>query len=224
MRRLSNTIKRRLILTAIVLSSAGALLFPANDTLSVYTVAEASQNEAQPQQTANPSDTPAHAYSNNTDTPEDTAMDMYWLQKAAKKGDVKAQFMLSKYYYEGTNVEQDYTQAAYWLQKVAEHEIAPAQLMLAGWYHNGIGVEKNYKQEVYWLQKAADQGLAEAQTNLAGCYYYSIGIKQDYDKAVYWFKKAADLGYAKAQTGLGMNKIMNKPYIGIKKLPSNMMP
>jgi TPR repeat protein len=39
---------------------------------------------------------------------------VYWLTKAAERGDVRAQYNLGGCYYRGDGVPQDYTRAVYW--------------------------------------------------------------------------------------------------------------
>lgn len=99
-RDLSKAIKRKPILSTIILSTAGILLAPASDTLSVCIAAETSQTALQ-------TNTPAPI------SHTDAAMDIYWLQKAAEEGDAEAQFMLALCYRNGTGITQDNTQAIY---------------------------------------------------------------------------------------------------------------
>jgi TPR repeat protein len=135
-------------------------------------------------------------------------------KKAAKKGNVEAQFNLGLMYYNGLGVDKDYAKAVEWYQKAADQGLAVAQFNLGTMYENGRGVAKDYTKAFEWYEKAADQGYAKAQFNLGWMYQNGLGVDKDYAKAFEWYGKAADQGYANAQYSLG---VMYQNGLGVEK-------
>ncbi len=112
------------------------------------------------------------------------------LKKAARGGEVEAQFVLGCSYYSGAGVSQDDERAVLWFTKAAEQGHAASQYLLGDCYYNGTGVSQDYKQAALWFTKAAEQGHKEAQFSLANCYGFGLGVSQDYARAIQWYNKA----------------------------------
>ena len=86
-----------------------------------------------------------------------------WYRKAAKRGNVDAQFALGSCYLFGNGVAEDYKKAVKWYRKAAEQGYALAQYRLGVCYYYGRdGVAKDYKEAVKWWRKAAEQGCRPA--------------------------------------------------------------
>ena len=119
-----------------------------------------------------------------------------YFREVAEQGDIKVQFELGRFYYNGVN--RDYTEAVKWYRKAAEQGDADAQCMLGDCYYNGNGVSKDRTEAVKWYREAAEQGNAEAQYGLGKCYYWCNCVE-----AEKWCRKAAEQGNAKAQSDLG---------------------
>ena len=124
-----------------------------------------------------------------------------YLREVAEQGDIKVQFELGRFYYNGVN--RDYTEAVKWYRQAAEQGNANAQCMLGDCYYNGNGVNRDYAEAVKWYRKAAEQGNADAQFQLGDCYYWGNGVDEDYAEAEKWCRKAAEQGNAEAQCRLG---------------------
>ena len=105
MKRLSNHIKRALILTA--LSCASVCMMP-NILCDVMPVCMASEVSV-----------------------SDEERIIQELQQKAEAGDAEAQYKLGNRYYYGTFVEKDYGKAVYWYTKAAEQGDVAAQISLA---------------------------------------------------------------------------------------------
>ncbi|WP_434779209.1 tetratricopeptide repeat protein [Neisseria sp. Ec49-e6-T10] len=97
------------------------------------------------------------------------------LQTKAQNGDVEAQYLLAKAYYNGDGVSQDTQKSFYWLIKAAEQGYAKAQDNLASAYYENGDKQKAF----YWFNKAAEQGLALSQYSLAFMYYKADGVPSD---------------------------------------------
>ena len=123
--------------------------------------------------------------------------------RAAKQGDVLAQFGLGWMYRNGEGVIKNYREAVKWYRLAAEQGLAKAQSNLALMYDNGYGVPENDREAVKWYKLAAEQGLAKAQYNLGGMYAYGKGVPKNDREAVKWVRLAAEQGNVKAQFKLG---------------------
>ena len=114
--------------------------------------------------------------------------------RAAKQGDVYAQFNLATMYYKGKGTPKNDREAVKRYRLVAEQGVAKAQYNLGVMYENGEGVPENDREAVKWYRLAAEQGLAEAQYNLGVMYATGVGVTQDYQEAYIWFSLAAANG------------------------------
>ena len=90
--------------------------------------------------------------------------------KAARRGNVKAQFNLAEMYEAGLDVPQDYTEAVKWYRMVAEQDNAKAQFHLGAMYQEGRGVEADYVLAHMWFNLSGSQRFeyaSEARDGLA---------------------------------------------------------
>lgn len=69
----------------------------------------------------------------------------------AKKGDMAAQYQLSRLYFEGNGVDQSDKKAAYWVRKSAEQGYPLAQGDLGMMYAMGVMCRKDNIEAVKWL-------------------------------------------------------------------------
>ena len=130
-----------------------------------------------------------------------------WIQKAAKQGDIEAQFVLGLLCKNGDEflgIKPNHVEAVKWFRKAAEKEYAAAQNNLGDCYYAGEGVPQNYTEAVNWYRKAAEKGNVSAQWNLGFCYVTGEGVEKNPFEAVKWYRKAAEKEYAAAQNSLGL--------------------
>lgn len=120
------------------------------------------------------------------------------LEKAARGGDVKAQYELGVIAAQPETGNPDYGKAAYWFREAAIQGNASAQYNLGVLYEHGFGVSADDVRALLWYHSAAEQGHARAQYNLGVFYAQGRGIPTDYGEAQRWFKRSADQGIAKA--------------------------
>ncbi|MFP6581252.1 MAG: tetratricopeptide repeat protein [Candidatus Hydrogenedentota bacterium] len=123
-------------------------------------------------------------------------------RKAAEQGDIDAQLLLARIYFEGNGVRQDFAAVVEWINKVEEQE--GMLLALGRMYYKGDGVPQDDTEAVKWIREAAEQGNAFAQLNLGGIYSDGDDVSQDDAEAAKWYRKAAEQGNAIAQWFLGM--------------------
>jgi len=107
---------------------------------------------------------------------EDYAKAVPWYHKAAKQGNVDAQYNLGWLYSKGEGVPLDYAEAVIWYRMAAENGNAKAQSKLGTFYDNGLGVSQDYAEAATWYRKAVEQGDAAAQNSLAGLYVDGRGV------------------------------------------------
>lgn len=131
----------------------------------------------------------------------------YWLERAAKKGNVNGQFYLATLYYTGQGLQKSYEQAAKWFNLAAGQGDVRAQNNLGALYQMGYGVEQDYKKAAEWYQKAANEGDADAQTNLGILYEKGWGVPQDYERAVELYRQGAAPG---SKTSHSSNGTINR--------------
>ncbi|MBR4738049.1 MAG: sel1 repeat family protein, partial [Rhodocyclaceae bacterium] len=79
------------------------------------------------------------------------------LEKAAEKGDARAQNSLGVLYDIGKGVPQDKRTAKAWYEKAAAQGFAGAQFNLGVMYRNGEGGAQDYAQAHKWFEQAAEQ-------------------------------------------------------------------
>jgi TPR repeat protein len=84
----------------------------------------------------------------------DYAEAIAWYQKAAERGDVKAQYNLGEAYHKGEGVSKNNAEAVRWYRMAAEQGHAKAKYCLGVMYHNGEGVPKDYVEAYFWLSLA----------------------------------------------------------------------
>lgn len=128
------------------------------------------------------------------------------LSKAAKHGNVDAQYILGKCYHDGTMVKKNPSKAIKWWKSAAEQGHAEAQFRM-GWYHDGLSnYEKNKPLAEKWYLMAAEQGHADAQYELARYYEHRNrwGKENNYPEAVKWHTKAAGQNHAQAMYQLSL--------------------
>ena len=95
--------------------------------------------------------------------------DLEPVQKAAEDGDIHAQYLTGRAYFQGKGVPRDYKEAGKWFRKAAEKGDPSAQYMLGEMYVEGLGLAKDYTQAYMWLtmsiagsEKTQDQLIKKA--------------------------------------------------------------
>ena len=86
-----------------------------------------------------------------------------WFHKAAKNGDVMAQYTLGRFYEYGgiknmTNIHENHIEAVNWYRKAAERGSSRAQRNLGRCYLEGKGIAQNKTEAINWYRKAAIRG------------------------------------------------------------------
>ena len=85
-----------------------------------------------------------------------------WLERAARHGNVEAQYELGIALREGRGTVQDFDEARKWLQRAAEGGNAKAQYALGLMYRTGMGAPVDSMKAYVWLNVAAAQGVSGA--------------------------------------------------------------
>jgi len=116
-----------------------------------------------------------------------------YLELAAEKGHIKAQYTLGDYY----KSIKEWEKSAKFFRLAAEQEHVRSQYELAELYAAGLGVEYNFQQMVVWYHKAAQHNYYPALQKLRAIYSDNKKIT-DKEYAV-WYRESADNGDRIAQ-------------------------
>ncbi|HGL6804948.1 TPA: tetratricopeptide repeat protein [Citrobacter amalonaticus] len=111
------------------------------------------------------------------------AVDISYLTKLAKSGNMEAQTDLGVAYGNGDGISQNYAKALYWYNKAAMQGYAQAQFNLGLYYENGWGTLSDPQQAIKWYKKAAEQGMTKAQVNLGTLYLANPNVQKNYPEA-----------------------------------------
>ncbi len=138
------------------------------------------------------------AYRDGHGTAKDLEASAQWINRAADRGEPRAQYMIGLAYYSGTGVARDYAHAVKFLTAAATQGHAEAQLLLGRAFANGRGVAKNRAWAARWYGKAAAQGLPEAQFTYGVVRASGLGLPKNSRRGYAWLLLAARAGHAKA--------------------------
>ena len=124
-----------------------------------------------------------------------------WFHKAARAGNVLAQYILAQMHETGIegSVEKDLDEAVELYQAAAKQQHKGAQFRLGRLYYYGEGVRQNYEMAASWYEKAANQGDLLAMGNLGVMLYEGTGVKKNEEKGLHLLRKAAASGLKEVQ-------------------------
>ncbi|MCH1429885.1 MAG: sel1 repeat family protein [Chlamydiales bacterium] len=121
-----------------------------------------------------------------------------WFHRAAKKGNIEAQYKLGMMYFNAKGTVRDYHLAFVWYRRAAQKGYAKAQNALGYMYEAGLGTRKDATQAAHWYEKAAAQGHAPSQYNLGLYYHEGKGGAKEKGKAKKWLERASRGGSSEA--------------------------
>lgn len=97
---------------------------------------------------------------------KDSAQALSWYEKAAKQGNIDAQYNYGYMIFNGEGTSVDYVNAVYWFKKAAEKGHAVSQYMLGYMHQHGCGTKQDNTEALYWYSLAAKQGYSPAQDKM----------------------------------------------------------
>ena len=151
-----------------------------------------------------------------TGTKMDEALAREYFEKAARLGNLHAQFQLAKLYLSDQEADPYQIQDAIrWLEQSAGDGNTAAQYTLAKVYRDGLHVEKDIHKAIVLFQKAAEQEHDYAAYALGKLFLDGVESPKDIEAALYWLTYAADLNNSHAQYRLG------KLYLEEEGIPKN---
>lgn len=118
--------------------------------------------------------------------------------KAAKQGDMNAQYKCGVMYDGADGIAEDAAAALYWYRKAAEQGHVSSQYNCGLMYDSGEGTPEDKKEALYWFRRAAEHGDADAQFRCGMMYEKGEGTGQDWKEALNWYRKAAAQGHIEA--------------------------
>ena len=93
-------------------------------------------------------------YAEGKGVPRDQGKAVFWYEKAAAAGDVKAQYNLGMLYLNGVGGKADDEKAAFFYRMAAGAGYGPAMYRLAVLYEEGRGVKQSYQLAGEWYERA----------------------------------------------------------------------
>lgn len=132
-------------------------------------------------------------------TEKDIAAAIQYLAKAAKLGNIHAQYMLGKIYLDTGSGHENMEKALAWLAKAADNDNALAQYALGKLYRDGNHVGKDILKAVSLFTKSAEQGNQYAQYALGKLYLMGYDIPRDREAVLKWLAASAAQGNIYAQ-------------------------
>jgi len=126
----------------------------------------------------------------------------YWFEKAAKQGNIQAQFLLGQFYDEGQGGDKNPQKAEQFYLAAAMSGHGEAAFKLGYMFENAL--EPDYDRAGLWYKQAAMLGHSSAFFPLGRLYYQGLGVAQNYAEAYRWFEKAARLKDGRAAFNLGV--------------------
>jgi len=135
------------------------------------------------------------AYKFSNDVKADPAEARRWFERAAKRGNARAQLLL------GVTLDdaKDHVGAAHWYMQAALQGRSDAQHLLGLMYRDGLGVQKSATEAVKWFRAAAAKESPDGQYDLGACYANGFGLPPDQVTALAWFKLSAARGHEDAR-------------------------
>ena len=125
-----------------------------------------------------------------------------YIKKAARMGEILAQYSLAEYYEKGIGVQQDYAKAAQLYEKVARSRKpgvfygmpktphCAAAYALGRLHEEGLLPNSSMEEAVKWYKRSAELGEAEACLKLAEMYLEGRGVPQDYLESLHYTLEA----------------------------------
>ncbi|AGA68864.1 TPR repeat-containing protein [Desulfitobacterium dichloroeliminans LMG P-21439] len=134
-----------------------------------------------------------------TGTEKNVEVAIVYFEKAARLGNVHAQYMLSKIYLDVDSGHENAERAVQWLTKAAENGNSLAQYALGKLYRDGSHVEQDMEKAITLFIQSADQENQYAAYALGKLYLNGENIPKDAATAVKWLSVSTELGNQYAQ-------------------------
>lgn len=128
----------------------------------------------------------------------------WWLEKAATRNYLPAQYALAQLYAENKNSDSELKKAFYWYERAAEngHPLAQykmAEHLMSNWQRT----PEQTREAMKWYELSARNGQAFAANRLARLYKIGKDIPKDERQARYWAKTSAEQNDPEGKTLLG---------------------
>ena len=135
-----------------------------------------------------------HMLYHGVGTEKDVAAASVYFEKAARLGNVHAQYMLGKIYLDAGSGHENAEKALTWFTKAADNGSSFAQYALAKLYLKGVDIPKDIGATLKWLTASAEQGNQYAQYALGKLYLLGHDVPRDKDAALKWLTESAAQG------------------------------
>jgi len=143
------------------------------------------------------------AYQLGRDIVQNLEQAVYWLEKAAEQGHMKAQLYLGSALRSGRGVNKDMVKARYWFEKAEAQGSDFAADFLGDIYLQGAGIAADPARAAPYFRKAALADILTAQESLGEMLQFGRGVPKNLEEAAFWYEKAVSKGSESASTNLG---------------------
>ena len=133
-------------------------------------------------------------YTTGTEVPRDTAMALYWFQKAIDGGSADAMDNLGTMYFFGIGLSRDPVNALRWFQRSAAHGNVHSIYSVAVMAEKGLGTERNLPLANAMYRRAAESGFTPAMVRVSEDCVRGSGRKRDLVEAYAWLQVAVQSG------------------------------
>ena len=127
--------------------------------------------------------------------PQNYATALYWLERAAASGYLKAAYSLALMQANGEGMQQDVLAASQVMQHLAAQKFPPAIV----WLMENAAAHGQHQKAFAWASHAAALGEPQAQYHMAYALLHGLGTKTDVRQGISWLKRAAEHDYGDAQ-------------------------
>jgi len=135
--------------------------------------------------------------------PEDHAASLPLYERAARLGDMYAQYRAGFQYYNGLGTELNDTNARLLFEQAAAQEDGKSYGMLAQIHYRGYGVPVDHDRAIAYAMKGDDLGSSRAAFYLGESYRYGRGSEVEPDLARSAYTRAHDRGWTYGLMRLG---------------------
>ncbi len=123
---------------------------------------------------------------------EDKVRSAALYEECARRGNARAQFVMSSNYYYGDGVEADYDLAVMYANLALEQKYIYAWRRWGKFYRDGLAVEQDYAKARECYEKGAQMGDYNCYNKIGDMLYHGWGGPVDYEAAVSYFRKGGE--------------------------------
>ena len=139
-----------------------------------------------------------HVLTTCTRSKRSTEKAIFWLKRAADKGNYEAEYFLGEAYIKGVFIDSNIQRGLYWLKKAAKHGLIKAIYLLGSIYGDFNKDCFNPEVSLFYLKQAADRLFPPALNALGEIFLKGRIVPRNYHVALEYFAIATEWKYVEA--------------------------